>query len=796
MITKNKSFLIFLSLMFWFFAFNSVKAYEPIYTDDVKIRVNNNNPYNIEIIVNWQNLPKNNFQYYKISHSIYNPKIVYPNDMIWYTNDINDKIAIDNFSNYKPDFSWVQNYYRACVITSDKMFCSKADYWIAYRKTLDISEIKTFLRNNNDALTYISTNDYLKNKLNITTFDKAQLAVILSNYDETKYEKFKEYINLVTKDIYISWKISTLTTIYDIDNLIDLTNRSISKLWNYTLNNKNLIKLEALKKQINNETNQKQEIINSQNTQTSQPTKTSDDETNTQIVNSKIASIVSQSNQILSWIDLNYSNRIWSQIETIRGTSSNISDNIWFSFSLSKDDDLTKTLEKLQEMKNEIKEKMSENKNVMTSSWLTQSDKEKIQTENDKLQSSMDQIDELIKKIDELEKEKAQIIYKNIKLSLLVIVLIFIIILVLIFKFKNRKIIVEWKWSNNKVLQIIKNWNEYSVDFDGIYNKWVKVLESTKNSIKNWVENYVRSTNILNNTRWFLDDLEKLDIEIPDLSSSWNTIFKLFLNDEMKEKINNQNYDLIIKTDEQELPWEIMHNWQTFLSLKFPIARQIMTREKIKQTKISINKIPKMLFIVNPTNDLSETEKEVENIIKKISSKADIKVLKWNNANLINVIWELSKDNYDVIHYSGHSYFDNEKPDEWWLILANWEILSNTEIKRLIEWNPLIFLNACSSGKSISDNEEFYKNTWEDTIWLATSFYIGWAKWVISAMWPINDEKASFFAINFYLKFLSLNSIWESILYAKKETYIKDTKDSTWASFIYYWDPDLKINIK
>jgi hypothetical protein len=58
---------------------------------------------------------------------------------------------------------------------------------------------------------------------------------------------------------------------------------------------------------------------------------------------------------------------------------------------------------------------------------------------------------------------------------------------------------------------------------------------------------------------------------------------------------------LIIKTDQQDIPWEIMHDGENFLSLKFPIARQIMTRENMRKNEKTSNKIPKILFITNPT---------------------------------------------------------------------------------------------------------------------------------------------------------------------------------------------------
>lgn len=646
---KKLAYITFFTISL--FSFNLALAKETIYTDDVEIKVSKNNPYKIELSVNWENLPKNQFEYYKISHSTSDENTAYPKDVIWFSNDINNIIADENFSNYSPGLNWEKNYYRACVLTTNKIFCSKNNY-------------------------------------------------LLSFSDTTNSNK----------------KISTQTAL-----------------------------------------------------------------------------MLSKSNNILSSVDLDYSSRIDNKIDEMKNFSWRVSDKISISF-LENTTNISSFINKLEQLKKDTSEEIIKNKRIMKNLLLTEEDKTSIKQENERLQTSIDKINELLQEAENIREEKQSITLTNIKLSLFAIILIVIIIVISV-KLKNRNKLSEKK-ENNKILQIIKNWNEYYVEYEGIYNKWVKVLESTKSSIKNWVENYVKAVQILWDNRWFLNELEKIDIEIPNLETYWKMIYKLFLNDEIKEKINHQTENLIIKTDEQEIPWEIMHNQKNFLSLKFPISRQIMTREKKKENKIEKNKIPKILFIINPTNNLKETETEAENIIKKILKKAEIKILKWNNANLINVIWEISKNNYDIIHYSWHSFFDSEKPDEWWLVLANQEILPNTEIKRLLWWNPLIFLNACYSWKSISDNEDHYKNTWEDTIWLASSFYIWGAKWVISSLWPIKDKKASIFATNFYLKFLSWKSVWNSLIYAKREAYIYNIKNPTWASFIYYWDPDFKINLK
>lgn len=480
--------------------------------------------------------------------------------------------------------------------------------------------------------------------------------------------------------------------------------------------------------------------------------------------------------------NISYSSIMDSEISSIKTSNSTLQNS-------------PEVLEKLYSIKEQIQNHINRNSQILSNESVKNDEKENIIVENDKLKKSMNEVDGLLNQLENLKEKNQKISLINMKLYLIVFLLtlsliMFLILFVLTRKSKNNDD------KNVKILQILKNWNEYSIEYDWIYNKWVKVLQNTKNSIKSWVYSFVRSSNLFLKTRWVLDDLENMQINVPDLSVSGNTIFKLFINDSIKKKLFNQKEALVIKTDEQEIPWEIMHNWENFLSLQIPISRQIMTREIIKRNICPKNKLPKFLFIVNPTIDLDETEKEVELIIRKIIWKAYIKVLKWKNANLINVIHEFWKDDYDIIHFSWHSYFDEKNPDESWLVLASWEILSNTEIKRLLEWSPLIFLNACSSWVWISDYEDYFNNTWEDTIWLSTSFIIWWARWVISTMWPVNDVSASEFALSFYLKFLQKYNIWKSLLNAKKESFLKNKKDPTWASFVYYWDPNLKINIK
>jgi hypothetical protein len=103
MLIRNKK-LLFLLFLFSII-FNYTYAKDTILTDDINITNINNDPYNFQINVNLEKLPKNEFEYYKIVHSTTNPKIIYPEGFIWYTQLVDDFNANANFFNYNPNLN-------------------------------------------------------------------------------------------------------------------------------------------------------------------------------------------------------------------------------------------------------------------------------------------------------------------------------------------------------------------------------------------------------------------------------------------------------------------------------------------------------------------------------------------------------------------------------------------------------------------------------------------------------------------------------------------------------------------
>lgn len=248
----------------------------------------------------------------------------------------------------------------------------------------------------------------------------------------------------------------------------------------------------------------------------------------------------------------------------------------------------TNNNETLNKLKEELKNKISEleNKKQEEIKQIIQENNINIEKNiniSPEIKTTQTNTNQDIKKTDDIEykRDGNNVVINSSDSALKYIFYIFLslwfFVIILFFIIKNTKKIKispqkENNTQNNNInnentLQIIKSNDEYIVEYNWIYNKWIKVIETNKQSIISSIYNYVNSVNKLQ-VRWkdLFEELTKLDIKIPDLKESWNNIYRLYLPENIRESLKNQedNQNLIIKTDEQEIPWEIMHDNNNF----------------------------------------------------------------------------------------------------------------------------------------------------------------------------------------------------------------------------------------
>lgn len=280
---------------------------------------------------------------------------------------------------------------------------------------------------------------------------------------------------------------------------------------------------------------------------------------------------------------------------------------------------------------------------------------------------------------------------------------------------------------------------------------------------------------------------------LDSLSELGDIMYRLFLPTVVQRHLRKVESPILIASNDLELPWELMYPENDFLCLRAPVGRMPMMRDFPRRNKYNREDKLRFLFIANPTGDLPATEKEVEWIADRLSDEpATVEIWRGDEVTGLKLHRALASGRYDVIHYSGHAFFNPENPDESGLLLTGQNVFIAQTIQRTLQGRPLIFLNACESGREMmAEGEVSY--TVSETEGLASSFILGGALGIIGTMWPIFDEGGAEFASTFYEYLLAGQGLGEALRQARLHVRESRPHDVTWASFVLYGDPTLNI---
>ncbi len=246
-------------------------------------------------------------------------------------------------------------------------------------------------------------------------------------------------------------------------------------------------------------------------------------------------------------------------------------------------------------------------------------------------------------------------------------------------------------------------------------------------------------------------------------------------------------------TNEIEVPWEIMHSSEQFLSLNKPFGiSPLFKRSFSEQPRERKPGRLRILMIVDTKNNLSLTRYETQKIqsLMKENGRADLVVLEGDRATYGNVRRYLQEEYFDIVHVASHAGFEQDKPEESGVIL-NDGMLRTRDIYNSTKDAPpwLVFMNACESAR-IRDLSYFEK--YEELSGLAFAFVKAGARSYIGTTNVINDSAASEIAVSFYSNLLKGSSVGESFRQAKLEFYRNHPDDLSWSAFTLFGDPNSK----
>jgi tetratricopeptide (TPR) repeat protein/class 3 adenylate cyclase len=280
-------------------------------------------------------------------------------------------------------------------------------------------------------------------------------------------------------------------------------------------------------------------------------------------------------------------------------------------------------------------------------------------------------------------------------------------------------------------------------------------------------------------------------------------LFSLLLPPALQDALCQLPADLplIIATDDTELPWELLHNGTQYLALKHPVGRRFLSSTPARQNPISDRIRRSFLFITNPTEDLPQTDIEVERLMDAFDTAPEVidaRFLCRVQASRLEVLQALASGQYNVIHYSGHA-----RPGA--LLLADGELTAD-DIQKALRGRPFIFLNACwsteeprstgarehgSMGESYPAPGLPYAGLTARS--LTSAFILGGAIGFIGTLWPVFDVSSREFAEWFYALVLDGIPVGEALRRTQERMYRTRPGDPLWASFVLYGDPTLRI---
>lgn len=185
-----------------------------------------------------------------------------------------------------------------------------------------------------------------------------------------------------------------------------------------------------------------------------------------------------------------------------------------------------------------------------------------------------------------------------------------------------------------------------------------------------------------------------------------------------------------------------------------------------------------VLLISDPTSDLPGAAAEAEAIEKALAAHARFKLdhtLRQGTATREAILARLATGAFDIVHYSGHAYFDARQRDTCGLLCAGDEVLTGKDLTGLARLPFLMVLNACQSARTRATPKRKRQPSAPRTI-AETMLCAGIGNF-IGTYWPVSDQGARKFAERFYTELIAEAPLGDAML--KGRAAIQDARDQT-----------------
>jgi hypothetical protein len=242
---------------------------------------------------------------------------------------------------------------------------------------------------------------------------------------------------------------------------------------------------------------------------------------------------------------------------------------------------------------------------------------------------------------------------------------------------------------------------------------------------------------------------------------------------------------LLVQSDDPWIPWELLRIPEEpgtdaadgpFLCEAFALTRWI---RGIRQTLCL--PLRNIAVVIPRDSGLPQAAGECGDMLAL--ARGEARRVERIPARVADLLEAFNKGDYDGWHFTGHGFHRESTPDLSGIWLEDEEELTPVHLsgkaKRMGVSHPLVFLNACSTGKSGMSLTEM--GGW------VPHFLKAGAGVCLGALWPIDDGPARAFAREFYSAFTAGAPVAEAVLAARQA--IRSDGNPTWLAYTVFAHP-------
>jgi len=202
----------------------------------------------------------------------------------------------------------------------------------------------------------------------------------------------------------------------------------------------------------------------------------------------------------------------------------------------------------------------------------------------------------------------------------------------------------------------------------------------------------------------------------------------------------------------------------------------------------------RVLLAVNPTQDLPGAAAEGEVLLSLLrAGGAEVELIEGTAATRRRLLRELRSGRFDVMHFAGHGFFDEEQPGRSGLLCAGDEILRGNDLAGLANLPSVVFFNACEAARvrrpAVRRARQLLGIRRSTSI--AESFLEHGVANFVGTHWPVGDEAALQFSTNFYRGLLGGEMLGDAMLSGRRR--IEKLGSVDWADYVHYGNPAFRL---